>query len=185
MCSALNDRKKYIATTKEISAESGSLTMTNAEFKFQRLEDAQSLATLFANTCTNPKLAVIGIAEILINAVEHGNLGISYIEKTKLQSSSNWFEEVGRRIDLPENKNKYVTVTFSRTKEYLKLHVKDEGNGFDWDKFQFLDPSKICDSHGRGILMAKNLAFDKLEYLNNGNEVNCYIHLDDAEQAKQ
>jgi anti-sigma regulatory factor (Ser/Thr protein kinase) len=174
---AISDRKRYLSFEQDISAERSALIMNEAIFKFQLLEDCQSLATLIANACPNPKLAVIGIAEILINAVEHGNLGISYVEKTKLQSTSNWFVEIERRANLPENKNKYVTVSFLRNKDHIKLHVKDEGNGFEWDKFQYLDSGRIHDTHGRGIIMAKNLAFDQLEYLNKGNEVNCYIKL--------
>jgi hypothetical protein len=174
---AISDRKRYLNIERDISAERSALIMSDAVFKFQLLEDCQSLANLIAHACPNPKLAVIGIAEILINAVEHGNLGVSYVEKTKLQSTSNWSLEIERRINLPENKNKYVTVSFQRSKEYIKLHVKDEGHGFDWKKFQYLDSSRIYDSHGRGIIMAKNLAFDRLEYINNGNEVNCYINI--------
>ena len=174
---AINDRKKHLALVRDISAERSALTMFNALFKFQRLEDCQSLANLISNACPNPKLAIIGIAEILINAIEHGNLGISYAEKTKLQSYSNWFEEIEKRVNLPENKNKYVTVSFDRTKEYIKLHVKDEGIGFEWSKFQQLDSSRIHDSHGRGIIMAKSLAFDRLEYNDKGNEVTCYINV--------
>lgn len=174
---AIGDRKRYLSFERDISAERSALIMSEAIFKFQLLEDCQSLANLIANACPNPKLAVIGIAEILINAVEHGNLGISYVEKTKLQSTYNWSLEMERRANFPENKNKYVTVTFLKNKEHIKLHVKDEGNGFDWNKFQYLDSSRIYDTHGRGIIMAKNLAFDHLEYLNKGNEVNCYINL--------
>ncbi len=174
---AIRDRKRHLAARNDISAEQSSLVMQNAEFKFQRLEECQSLASFFANACPNPRLAVIGIAEILINAVEHGNLGISYTEKTKLQSADNWVTEVERRVNLPENKNKYASVSFKRTPEHIQLYVQDEGDGFDWNKFQSLDAARICENHGRGIIMAKNLAFDKLEYLDKGNIVNCFIKL--------
>lgn len=177
LSAAIYDRKRYLAIEQDILAEHAASVMDNAEFKLQTLKDCQSVANLIANACPNPNLAVIGIAEILINAVEHGNLGISYAEKTKLQKTANWSDEVTRRINLPENKDKYVTVQFQKNNDHLKLYVRDEGPGFDWNKFQYLDAKRIYDSHGRGIVMAKNLAFERLEYLNKGNEVNCYINL--------
>ena len=177
MLAAIRDRKRHLAAGNDLSAEQSSLIMQSGEFKFQRLEECQSLASFFANACPNPRLAVIGIVEILINAIEHGNLGISYLEKTKLQSSDDWMNEVERRINLPENKHKYASASFIRTPDHLQIKVKDAGVGFDWNKFQYLDSARVHDSHGRGIIMAKNLAFDKLEYSAKGNEVNCYIKL--------
>ena len=151
--------------------------LTYAEFQFRFLNEGQALANFLAEACPNPRLAVVGIAEIFINAVEHGNLGISYEEKSTLHSHDNWLQEVEKRLMMPEHKNKLVKVKFERQKDTIKLTIKDEGKGFDWKKFQQLDASRVYDNHGRGIVMAKSLAFQSLQYLGNGNEVECVISL--------
>jgi hypothetical protein len=38
-----------------------------------------------------------------LNAVEHGNLGISYVDKGKLIENDTWRMEIERRLSLPEN----------------------------------------------------------------------------------
>jgi hypothetical protein len=48
---------------------------------------------------------VVGICELLLNAVEHSNLGITYEEKTRLDEPGTWEAEVHRRLRLPEYAN--------------------------------------------------------------------------------
>ena len=175
---AVRDRERYLIAENNIIPEHASNVMLNGEFKFQTLWEAQIVANFIAEACPNPRLAVVGISEMFINAIEHGNLDISYTDKTRLNSSGEiWLDEVERRLNLPENKNKYVIVKFNRENSHININIKDEGNGFNWQQYQQLDASRVYDNHGRGIVMARNLAFEKLEFIGNGNEVNCMISL--------
>ena len=63
-------------------------------FQFRTLEDARVLAAAFAALCEEPDLAGMGLVELLVNAVEHGNLGITFHEKSELLSAGRWEEEV-------------------------------------------------------------------------------------------
>jgi len=54
------------------------------------LNEAESLASFLANCFPDPDRALTGISEILINAVEHGNLAISYEKKP-----SSWMPTTG------------------------------------------------------------------------------------------
>jgi CheY-like chemotaxis protein len=151
--------------------------LKEAKFRFRTLPEANLLASFLAQSCPNPRLAALGIAEILINAVEHGNLAIDYAEKSKLQGQNDWLEEVDRRLNSSENSEKHVDVTLLRTDSEIKIIVRDQGAGFDWKKFQDLDPRHCLESHGRGIVMARSLAFERLEYSEQGNEVCCMVAL--------
>jgi hypothetical protein len=53
-----------------------------------------------------PRSAVYGLNELLINAVEHGNLGITYDEKIKLVVEGRLESEIERRLALPQNQAK-------------------------------------------------------------------------------
>ena len=55
--------------------------MELSRFRFRTLEEAKSLAYFIANCFPDPVMAVCGINELLVNAVEHGNLGVTYDNK--------------------------------------------------------------------------------------------------------
>jgi len=151
--------------------------LKSAHFQFRFLNEAQVLAGFLAKVCPNPQLAIVGLTEILINAVEHGNLAIDYEEKTKLQKENLWLSEVERRLKLPENSDKVVDVEFLKTVKEIRIKITDQGKGFDWHKYQNVDPNRVFDQHGRGIALAKALLFSKLEFSELGNEITCIIPL--------
>ena len=135
------------------------------------LDEAESLSSFLANCFPDPDRALTGISEILINAVEHGNLAISYEEKTELMDTNDWRQEVNRRLQLPEFSNKEVTVIFEKKQDTYYLQITDQGKGFNWKTFLEFDPSRASHNHGRGIAMANMIAFDRLVYNEAGNQV--------------
>ncbi len=145
--------------------------LSHAVFTFQTVEQARDLGMLLANTCPNPEATVIGLTELLVNAVEHGNLGITYEDKSKLYASGEWDEEVRRRLSLPENAAKHAEVSFERDGNCIRFVIRDQGPGFDWESYMQVDPDRAFDTHGRGIAMANRLSFSRLEYRGCGNEV--------------
>jgi CheY-like chemotaxis protein len=140
-------------------------------FQFRTLDESRTLAGFFARACPEPGKVVLGLQELLINAVEHGNLGISYAEKTQLLMQEQWQQEVERRLDLPEYAGHQVEVKFERDNGEIRFTIRDQGEGFDWRKFLDFDPERVFDPHGRGIAMARQMSFDSVEYLGNGNTV--------------
>jgi CheY-like chemotaxis protein len=145
--------------------------ISEASFSIQTVAEAQDLGMVLANACPDPMSTVIGLTEILVNAVEHGNLGITYEEKSKLNASGTWMEEVERRLLLPDNAGKRVEVQLTRQNGTLRFTIRDQGPGFDWKRFVDIDPGRAFDNHGRGIVIARTLSFDSLEYRGCGNEV--------------
>jgi response regulator RpfG family c-di-GMP phosphodiesterase len=174
---AIRDQERYTEIEQLVFTSKPLNTMVEAKFKIKNLYDVQLLSALLANECPSPRLAAVGISEILINAIEHGNLGITYAEKTKLHETSEWLAEIERRLALPENHDKYVDVNFNKTNGRIIIRIKDQGQGFDWRQFQTLDSKRVFDNHGRGIIMARNLAFEDLIFHGVGNDVECIIPL--------
>ncbi len=138
---------------------------------YRSLEEAKSLASFLANCFPDPDRALTGISELLINAVEHGNLAISYDEKTELVHSNLWSEEIVKRLQSSEYIDKKVIVIFEKKEDVHYLQITDEGNGFNWKSFLEFDPSRASHNHGRGIAMANKLSFDRLVYNEKGNQV--------------
>jgi CheY-like chemotaxis protein/anti-sigma regulatory factor (Ser/Thr protein kinase) len=143
----------------------------NAQFRFRTLDEARSLAALAANTLSDAAQTAMGLSELLINAVEHGNLGITYQDKSALLASGRWAEEIQVRLGAPEYQGRYAMLRLKRYDDRVEFEVRDMGDGFDWRDYLDVQPSRAMDLHGRGIAIARRLCFDSVEYRGNGNTV--------------
>ena len=169
---AAQDVARYRVLHAEVERAGSPLAlMTRGQFRFRTLVECHELTNLLARTCPDPSRVVTGLSELLINALEHGNLGITYQEKGTLLERNGWRAEVNRRLALPENQDKWVEVGVERTGDRIRFEVKDQGPGFDWEAFVKPNPARLFDNHGRGIFMAKLDSFDGLEYRGVGNHV--------------
>lgn len=174
--SALNDGRYKKDLLNEIKKTKNAIsTISKVEFKFRRIEEAIDVACCVAHMYPEPEVVILGIAEILTNAVEHGNLSIGFQEKTDLLIKGNLSEEIDRRLELPENYSKFVTVTLTKKDGEIVLNVKDCGSGFKWEDFMELQPHRADKPNGRGIMMAKMLSFNNMEYKDGGREVVCTL----------
>jgi CheY-like chemotaxis protein/anti-sigma regulatory factor (Ser/Thr protein kinase) len=140
-------------------------------FHFRSVSEACLLARTVGRACPDPGRATLGLQELMINAVEHGNLGITYAEKTDLVLGGRWHQEVERRLALPENAGKKVDVHFIRRPAAVEVTIRDQGKGFDFARYLDFDPRRLFDPNGRGIAMARADCFDSVEYQSPGNAV--------------
>ena len=176
---AVDDYRRYRDLQSRMRKGVDSLRlMHHAAFSFQTIQQARDLGLLLAITCPDPAATVLGLTELLINAIEHGNLGISYEEKSRFDSVAEWNREVDRRLSLPENASKQAEVRFEREDGRIRFLIRDAGPGFDWQKYINVDPLRAFDTHGRGIAIANRFSFSHLEYRGCGNEVIGTIELD-------
>lgn len=165
-----NDTRKNLQ--HKLAEQGNALQLLSAgEFSLRSIEEASLLAAFLAQACPRPESAVLGLSELLVNAVEHGNLSISYAEKSALRREDRWNEEVRRRMDLPENLEKRVRASVVRSPECVSIRIHDQGNGFDWKKYLEFDPERAFDPNGRGIALARMSSFDSMEYEGCGNTV--------------
>lgn len=140
-------------------------------FHYQTLGQCHDLSALLAKACPDPRSALVGLSELMINALEHGNLGIGYREKSDLIASRKWASEIRRRQKLPENAHKWVQVQLTRRESKLRFRITDMGQGFDFREYDDFKAERIFDSHGRGIYLARMESFERVEYLGSGNVV--------------
>jgi CheY-like chemotaxis protein len=151
--------------------------LTRAEFEFATLQQATELSSLASLSAPLPENIVMGLSELLINAVEHGNLGITYAEKSRLRAEDRWQEEVERRLLLPQNRAKRARLAIERSATQVRFTVSDEGSGFDYTRYLDFDPERAFGPNGRGIAMARLLSFTRLEYIGSGNVVSAAVDI--------
>ncbi len=145
--------------------------MTFGRFRIRNLHQCNLVATQVAHLCPEPQRVVTGISELLVNALEHGNLKIGYAEKGSLMRSGTWQMEVERRLGTSENTDGYIELEFKVEADTVQIRIRDQGQGFDWTPYMDFDPGRAFDPHGRGIAVARLSSFDDLEYIGDGNEV--------------
>lgn len=169
---AANDYSEYRELQEQLRKGLKSLRlMRTATLSLATVSEARDVAAILASACPDPETVVVGLTELLLNAVEHGNLGITYQEKSQLTTRDEWHAEIDRRQRLPENVDKRVELTFERTEREICFTIRDEGPGFDWLRYWDIDPQRAFDTHGRGIAMARRFSFTSVEYRGRGNEV--------------
>ncbi len=141
------------------------------KFHFKTVAEAECLAGFMAHCFPDPERVLQGLAELLINSVEHGNLEIGYHKKTELLDENRWLEEVTARQESGKYKDRVVEAVITQKDDGIYLVITDEGPGFDWNRYMTIDPSRAGDTHGRGIAQARAVSFDKLTYNEKGNQV--------------
>jgi CheY-like chemotaxis protein/anti-sigma regulatory factor (Ser/Thr protein kinase) len=173
---AISDYQRYSSLRENVQQTAHTLKMMNkGVFTYQTLEDGRSLAALLANACDDANRVVLGLTELMVNAVEHGNLGIDYEEKTRLNIAGQWEQEVTQRLEQTEFRDKRVKVEFERRADEVVFNIVDQGAGFDWKNYLQISPDRAFDTHGRGIAMANSISFDHIEYQGIGNEVRATV----------
>ncbi|MDX1796605.1 MAG: response regulator [Hydrogenovibrio sp.] len=174
--SAVHDFQNHKELLEQLGFVSDSLLlMKSARFAYRTPQECKGLATLLSQLAQNPEKTVIGLYELMVNAVEHGNLGISYEEKTRLIESKSWSKEIDARLQEAENQAKKVTVEVQVEKSDFVVKISDMGEGFDYEQYLKVSPERLLDNHGRGIMMASSVGFSQMEYQDNGRTVFCRI----------
>ena len=174
---ALREAQQSRTLAEELGKHKASFNLIETcKFKFHTLAEAESLAAFIAHCFPDPRRVVSGLGELLINAIEHGNLGIGYEKKTKIIDAGTWRAEIEHLQNLPENKGKFASATIAHKDDGIYIVVEDEGDGFDWKKFMTIDPSRAGDNHGRGIAQANVMSFDKLTFNEAGNKAIAFVN---------
>jgi len=154
-----------------IEATAGLALLKQGEFHVRSLQEGRMVANLIADLAERPVPVVSGLMELITNAIENGNLGVSSADKAEYVARGHWGDEVKRRIYQPENLDKYVSISFQVENNVVQVDIQDQGPGFDCEAFLELDASRAYDVHGRGIAMAKSYSFDSIDYNKGGTQV--------------
>ena len=127
----------------------------------------------------------LGVREILVNAIEHGNLNITFAEKTEATSRGSLHRLLKQRQQDQRYRNKKVRVEYRMDPHMVEYIITDEGPGFDHKKMRsrsLLDVSEMVLLHGRGILLAVS-QFDEVIYNQTGNQVRLVKNFLSAERS--
>ena len=137
-------------------------------FRLVRVFEAMGVCT--EDTRQNTAL---GLMELIINAIEHGNLEVAGELKMHLKSDSEtaYLEEIARRKHASPYQDRFVKIVATVSNEKAVVRIEDEGPGFDRSRIPDpTDPANLYNPSGRGILLAQ-MFMDDLRYSDSGNVV--------------
>lgn len=115
-------------------------------------------ATLWSSLTDDYKLAYnagVVFTELFMNAFEHGNLGLSSVEKHALMEEDNYFSTLEK---LEESSDKKIEVCINtlhyNNNRYITTTIRDEGKGFDTQILSdiFRDRKNF---NGRGVYISR------------------------------
>lgn len=114
----------------------------------------------------------LGLVELIYNAIEHGNLAVTFDETTEIVSrEGSTFNLLKLRLQNPELAARRVSVEFDMNTEFCQWIISDQGDGFDFTRLPVMgNENPLLLEHGRGIYLSK-LQFDEFEYMGKGNIV--------------
>ncbi len=149
--------------------------LSKAEFEFRTIHEAESLAAFIAHCFPDPEKILWAVYELMINAIEHGNLAVDKEDRANWVTLNIWEKEIEYLLTMQEHKKKKVSLKFSRRAEGFYITIEDEGDGFDWEKYTNIDLKNIDKELGHSIVQARDTAFDHLTYNDKGNQVIAFV----------
>lgn len=176
----LNDYSSQLVSPKE-PFDYGEVTEGKVVFVFNTVMDAPANIVRRLVDEIDPQFfdegelvgIEMGLSELVTNAVEHGNLSITYEEKTDACEKNSLNDLYEERLRDEKYAGRIVTVTYKYNAEECSWLIEDQGDGFDISKVP--DPTamgNLEELHGRGIMMMR-FFFDSITYLGCGNQ--CFV----------
>ena len=180
LAAAIADSRRTRALGHELQRHRASFALLEeARFDIATPQQAEDTASFLANAFPQPDRVINGIAELLLNAVEHGTLQLGYEAKAALLArdvtGAAYRAELAQRSTAAALSHRRASVQFRREAEWLLLTVSDPGPGFDWHSWLRFDPARAAAKNGRGIAQAHLLAFDRLQFNEAGNVVTALV----------
>nr|HEX4315834.1 hypothetical protein [Kofleriaceae bacterium] len=144
-------------------------SLCHARFEFRSRDDIAPIAGCVAAMAPYSRLLEVVLAELMLNAIEHGNLEIGGELKADLMRRGELSDEIARRSSDARYANRvaWLEVTAIRG-DRLRLEVGDQGGGFAW---RTVDVAAPTPSGGRGLALASALAPRGLMFNAAGNVV--------------
>lgn len=163
--------RSYVAVNRPAIGQ-----LVEGVFDIRTLEEAERLSSMLAMQCPEPETAAVGIWELLSNAVEHGSLEIDGALKARLILEDAYLDEITRRQAREPFSTRVVRVMFRKQARSIRLRITDEGPGFDFARLKHAcQPSEFpC---GRGLVLARSIAFDNVRFRGRGNVVDARIRV--------
>ena len=142
--------------------------------------DLDNISKLIDNICLKVNKYIIdkdlfssALYEVIINAIEHGNLNILYEQKKEWLQKNIYNKKLKELLksELAKNTNIELTLDINENDKIIQITVKDNGDGFNIKKaLKAIKDDGFARESGRGIIIIKSY-FDEVKHNKKGNVI--------------
>jgi anti-sigma regulatory factor (Ser/Thr protein kinase) len=143
--------------------------LRRVELVFRTREEADDVADLVAGFLPDPVQGRFGLIELLLNAIEHGNLAIGGARKAQLLREHRFEDEVAARFEREPFSARRVHVAVTVAFPTVDIEIRDDGDGFAWRAAVAAELDSADSPNGRGIALISRTCFPSLHYRDPGN----------------
>jgi len=143
--------------------------LRHLELACRTREEVESIADVIAGLLPDPLVGRLGMVELLLNAIEHGNLEIGSALKCQLIREQRFEAELAARLSCDRYRARRARVWVDIEYPVVTIEISDEGRGFDWRRALASDFAAHDGPNGRGIALVSRTCFPTLTYRDPGN----------------
>lgn len=143
--------------------------LRHVELECRTREQADEVADTVAALLPDPIAGRLGLIELLLNAIEHGNLEIGGALKYDLLRENRFEDEVAARLSREPYVSRRVHIRVDLSFPTIEIQIRDDGPGFAWRKAIAADGFASDSPGGRGIALVSHTCFPGLHYRDPGN----------------
>ena len=142
--------------------------------------DLDHISKLIENICLKINKYIIdtdlfssALYEVIINAIEHGNLNILYEQKKEWLQKNIYNKKLKELLksELAKNTNIELTLDINENDKIIIIKVKDNGEGFNINKaLKAIKDDGFARESGRGIIIIRSY-FDEVKHNKKGNVI--------------
>ncbi|WP_157154325.1 ATP-binding protein [Brachyspira murdochii] len=109
--------------------------------------------------------------EVIMNAIEHGNLNVLYETKKEWLKKNIYNKKLKELLKTDKAKNTHVEIILKIENENITINVKDQGLGFKpKQEAKKINNDGFARESGRGMMMIKSY-FDEVKFNKKGNSI--------------
>ena len=142
--------------------------------------DLDNISKLIEHICLKINKYIIdtdlfssALYEVIINAIEHGNLNILYEQKKEWLQKNIYNKKLKELLksELAKNTNIELTLDINENDKIIIIKVKDNGEGFNINKaLKAIKDDGFARESGRGIIIIRSY-FDEVKHNKKGNVI--------------
>ncbi|WP_416487291.1 ATP-binding protein [Brachyspira hyodysenteriae] len=116
-------------------------------------------------------LFAAALYEVIMNAIEHGNLNILYETKKNWLKKNIYHKKLKELLKTEKAKSTNIEITLQIEEDNITIAVKDQGLGFKpKQEAKKINNDGFARESGRGIMMIKSY-FDEVKFNKKGNVI--------------
>lgn len=109
--------------------------------------------------------------EVIMNAIEHGNLNVLYETKKEWLKKNIYNKKLKELLKTDKAKNTHVEIILKIEDDNININVKDQGLGFKpKQEAKKINNDGFARESGRGMMMIKSY-FDEVKFNKKGNSI--------------